>query len=328
LYPLKFNTIYIHKPWGGRELEKYKPNLPKGIIGETWEVSCHPQETSIINNGPFKGTKLTDLIEKEGSRLIGSKISPSWFPLMLRYVCANEKLSIQVHPDDEFAQTQNEPTGKTEAWYILDAKEDAYLYAGVREGDAAELKNAALEGTIEEKLNKVSVKKGDMIYIPSGLIHAICEGLTLIELCGNSNTTYRIYDYNRGRGLDLEEAFQVADLNKQMLKTRGLTKAGAGFSKTYLCLTEKFCWELYNINQRVTESSNLERFYLFTCIEGEGKILYKDGIETVRNGDSILIPASLGKYTIEGNMKLLKSYVPDINQVEKEILSEIIEYVH
>ncbi|RSK47436.1 type I phosphomannose isomerase catalytic subunit [Bacillus canaveralius] len=323
MYPLKFNTIYIHKPWGGRNLEKYKPGLPEGIIGETWEVSCHPQDTSIITNGKLEGMKLTELIDKEGSTLVGSEISTEWFPLMLRYVSAQDKLSIQVHPDDEFARKQNEPMGKTEAWYILDAKEDAFLYAGVLEGDTDSLKKAAIEGTIEQNLKKLYVKKGDVILIPSGLIHAICEGLTLIELCNNSNTTYRIYDYNRGRGLDLEEGFQVADIKKQGLITEGLQKKKTGYKKSYLCLDKNFSWELYDVDQSFTEESDPERFYLFTCIEGAGKIHYENGIESISNGESILIPATLGQYTFEGKMKVLKSYVPDLERVEKEILQEI-----
>jgi mannose-6-phosphate isomerase len=324
MYPLKFNTIYIHKPWGGRVLEHYKPGLPTGVIGETWEISCHPEGTSVITNGSYKGTALTELIDREGKAVVGTDISTSWFPLMLRYVSAEQKLSIQVHPDDEFARTQNEPMGKSEAWYILDAKEGAFLYAGVKSGTEAELKEAALAGTIEDNLYKIPVEKGDVIFIPSGLIHAICEGLTLIELCNNSNTTYRIYDYNRGRGLDLEEGFQVAVLEKQALVTKGLEKKKEGYRKSYLCLDRNFSWEQYDVETSFTESSDPARFYQFTCIEGDGKIRYKDGVETIASGDSVLIPAELGKYTFEGKMKVLKSYVPDMNQVKTEILNEIV----
>lgn len=323
MYPLKFNTIYIHKPWGGRDLEKYKPALTEGVIGETWEISCHPEGTSVITNGTYKGMALTDIIEKEGTNIVGTEVSTSWFPLMLRYVSAQQKLSIQVHPDDEFARTQNEPMGKSEAWYILDAKEGAFLYAGVKYGTESELKEAALAGTIEDNLNKIPVEKGDVIFIPSGLIHAICEGLTLIELCNNSNTTYRIYDYNRGRGLDLEEGFQVAALEKQALITKGLEKKKAGYSKSYLCLDRNFSWEQYDVEKCFTESSDPARFYQFTCIEGEGKIHYNGGLETIANGDSVLIPAGLGEYTFEGKMKVLKSYVPDVKKVENEILNEV-----
>lgn len=198
------------------------------------------------------------------------------------------------------------------------------MYAGVNRGNESELKQAALDGTIETYLNKIPVEKGDVIFIPSGLIHAICEGLTLIELCNNSNTTYRIYDYNRGRGLDLEEGFQVAALDKQALVTKGLEKKRVGYNKSYLCLDKNFSWELYDVEQSFTESSDPSRFYQFTCIEGEGTIHYKDGVETVRSGESVLIPARLGKYTFEGKMKVLKSYVPDIKKVESEIMQEVV----
>ncbi|GGH86925.1 mannose-6-phosphate isomerase [Pullulanibacillus pueri] len=323
MYPIKFDTIYISKPWGSRKLREFKPNLPKGIIGETWEISCHPENVSIIANGQFKGMKLTDLIELEGQKLLGTKIESDWFPLMLRYVSAEEKLSIQVHPTDEFAHEKKEPMGKVEAWYILDAKEGAFLYAGVQTGDKTVLKRAALNGTIENYLKKVYVEKGDVVFIPSGLIHAICEDVTLVELCCNSNTTYRIYDYSRGRGLDLEYAFQVADLKSTELITKGLETKRQGYTKSYLCLDKHFAWENYTIEQSLREKSDPERFYLFTCVEGNGRIIYNNTYESINSGETFLIPAQLGEYTFEGRMKVLKSYVPKLDNVREEILREI-----
>lgn len=323
MYPIKFNTIYIHKPWGGRDLERYKPDLPEGIIGETWDISSHPEGTNLVTNGRFKDMSLTQLIEQEGDNIVGSQISTSLFPLMIRYVSAREKLSVQVHPDDEYAHHKNEPMGKTEAWYILDAKDGAYLYAGTVDCTEDEIKQASEDGSIETYLKKLYVTKGDVVLIPSGMVHAICEGLTLIEICCNSNTTYRMYDYGRGRGLDLTDAFAVMKLDKKGYISKGLESKKDGYSKTYLCLDKSFSWELYDVNQSFSETSDLNRFFIFTCIEGSGTIHHSQGLETIQNGESVLIPAALGQYEFVGQMKLLKSYVPDVAQVEKEILQVV-----
>jgi mannose-6-phosphate isomerase len=323
MYPIKFEDIFILKPWGGRKLEQYKKNLPEGIIGEVWDVSGHPEGTSIVANGKFKGISLTDLIEQEGEKVIGMGISTNWFPLMIRYVSANEKLSIQVHPDHEYAHIKQQPMGKSEAWYILDAPPGAYLYAGVTNCSEESFRKAIENNDVEKYMKKLYVSKGDVVFIPSGLVHAICEGLTLIEVCCNSNTTYRIYDYNRGRGLDLEEAFEVIKFEKDGFATKGLQVKKAGFSKTYLSLDKDFSLELYDVSESFSERSDRNRFYIFTCIEGDGIIQYNLGTETIQRGESVLIPAFLGDYKFEGKLKMLKSYVPDISQVEKEVLQVI-----
>lgn len=326
MYPIKFKSLYYGRVWGGRGLESFRDNLPEGNIGESWDVACHKSGTSIVNNGEFKGKKLDELIIEKGEELIGTQISKDRFPLLIKFIDAKEKLSVQVHPDDEYAQKVEGDMGKTEIWYVVDAVEEATLILGIKEGCTKEqFKDAIENGTLEEYMNKVKVKKGDVFFVKSGLIHAIGAGVIIAEIQQNSDTTYRVYDYNRGRELHIDKALEVVNLQLKGEKSRGITMETPGFSKTYLCLCKNFSLEKYDIQTEVSEESNEERFFIFTCVEGEGRILYDKGVENIRKGDSLLIPASLGKYTIKGQLKLLKSYVPNIKQVENEILSVIIK---
>lgn len=162
-----------------------------------------------------------------------------------------------------------------------------------------------------------------MCFVKSGLIHAIGEGVIIAEIQQNSDTTYRVYDYNRGRELHIEKALDVINLDLVAKNSNGLVVKNEGYTKTYLCLCKDFSLELYDVETSFTENSDKERFFAFTCVEGSGEIIYKDGKETINKGDSLLIPASLGEYTFKGNMKVLKSYVPDVKKLENEILNYV-----
>jgi mannose-6-phosphate isomerase len=324
MYPLKFNSIYKEKIWGGRKLETFKADMPDGNIGESWDITCHPEGISKVINGEYKGLGLDELIKLKGEDLLGIKILPEWFPLMIKLINPREKLSIQVHPTDEYAQKFEGDNGKTEAWYVVDALKDAFVYIGTKDGCTSEdFKRAVETGQLENYMNKVNVKKGDAFFIKSGLVHALGSGLVVLEIEQNSNTTYRIYDYNRGRELNLEKSMDVIDLNLKGKRSKGLKIENNSFSKIYYCLDEHFSWELYDIQSSLCESSDSERFYIFTCVEGEGIIKYDNGFEKIRCGESLLIPACLGKYEVEGMLKILKSYVPDIKKVERDILGYI-----
>lgn len=324
MYPLKFESIYFDKIWGGRDLEKFKEDLPEGNIGESWDVACHPDGTSVVANGEFKGVKLDDLIAAKGNEVVGSEIPKDRFPLLLKLINSNDKLSIQVHPDDEYGYRVEGESGKTEAWYVLDAKEGASLIVGVKKGCTKEqFKKSIEEGTLEEYSNKINIEKGETYFIKSGLMHAICEGAIIAEIQQNSNTTYRVYDFNRGREVHIEKALDVVNLDLEGKKSAGLKIEAEGYSKTYLCLAKEFSLEKYEVATSFTEESDKERFFIFTCVEGNGVLEYEKGSEPIKRGESLLIPAALGKYSFKGNMVLLKSYVPDVEKVEKEILSVI-----
>lgn len=323
MYPLKFKNIYHTKIWGGRDFELFRDNLPDGNVGESWDIACHHNGMSVVLNGDFKDTRLDHLIEKKGEQIIGSKISKERFPILVKLINTRGKLSVQVHPDDEYVKKENE-IGKNEIWYVVDTFENASIIVGLKKNCTMDqVKKAAKHGNLEEYMNRVSIKKGETYFIPSGLIHAICEGAIIAEIQHNSDTTYRFYDYNRGRELHIEKALEVIDMSLKYEKSTGLKIEKDGFIKTYLCLVKDFSLELYEVNSEVTEKSDVERFYTFTCVEGLGEIVYGSNFESIGKGESILIPACLGEYTLKGKMKLLKSYVPDMKKVEQEILNEV-----
>jgi mannose-6-phosphate isomerase len=324
MYPLKFENIYFDKIWGGRDFELFRSSLPEGDIGESWDVACHPHGTSIVANGEFKGMKLDQLIKLKGSEILGSNISTEWFPLLVKLINAKDKLSVQVHPDDKYGKESEGEMGKTEVWYVVEAFQGANLVVGTKDCTREQFKKAIETGEFDEFMNKIPVQKGDVYFVKSGLVHAIGEGVIIAEIQQNSDTTYRVYDYNRGRELHIDKALDVVDLSLRGEKSQGLKLQQEGFSKTYYCLCEHFALEFYEVVESFKECSDSERFFIFTAVEGEGKILSKDNAVTIKKGDSILIPAALGEYEVRGTLKLLKSFVPNMEKAKEEILNKIV----
>lgn len=323
MYPIKFNNLYYEKVWGNQDFKKIRDGVPNGKIGESWDVACHPKGISIVKNGKYNGMKLDELIEKLGSDLLGTKISRETFPLLIKLLSTSDKLSIQVHPNDEYATLHEGEMGKTESWYVLDAKEDSYIVLGTKNCTKEEFKKAIETGEVEKYMKKIQVKKGDVFYLKSGLIHTMGPGLIIAEIQQNSDTTYRVYDYNRGREVHINKALDVMNFNFEGKRSNGLKIERDNYNKIYYCLDEHFSLEVYDVINSFEEVSDEERFFIFTCVEGEGMIKYHNGEENIKLGDSILIPAKLGNYRIVGSCKLIKSYVPHVEKVENEILETI-----
>lgn len=323
MYPIKFENLYYERIWGGKDLEKFRDNVPEGVIGESWDIACHKNGTGKVANGELKGKSFTEIIDIYGDKLLGKEIKDDKFPLLIKLITAKDKLSVQVHPNDEYAERVEKDSGKTEAWYVVDAAEDACLIVGTKNCDKETFKKAVDKGELDEYLNKVPVKKGDFFYVQSGLVHAICEGVLIAEIQQNSDTTYRVYDYNRGREIHVAKALDVIDFSLKGENCKGILISKDGYDKTYLCLGNYFTIQKYDIKTSAKESSDENRFYLFTCVEGNGVIKYAGGEEKILMGDSIFIPASLGEYELIGNFTLLKSYVPDVKKDENEILKLI-----
>ncbi len=273
MYPIKFKSLYYDKVWGGRDLENFRSDIPEGNIGESWDIACHNNGTGIVENGEFKGMSFKELLEKYGDEIMGNYNKEEKFPLLVKLINSKEKLSVQVHPGDEYAKINEGDNGKTEAWYVIDAKEGANLIVGTKNCTKEEFENAIKNNEVEKYLNKIEVKKGDCFLINSGLVHAICEGVIIAEIQQNSDVTYRVYDYGRPREIHVKKALDVIDLN---LKAEDLEEN--------------------------------ERFAIITVVDGEGVIVGKDYKETLKKGDSYLIPANIGQYKIQGNITFLKSY--------------------
>src|SRR6185503_14339391 len=203
LYPLIFKPIFKERVWGGRSIEKlYGKALPgTAPIGESWEVSDRPGDVSVIANGPLAGQDLRSLLEKHGAEVFGTMRPPARFPLLIKILDAQDVLSLQVHPPAAIApKLGGEP--KTEMWYIAHAEPGAYLYAGLKQGvTREEFERRLNDGTVAECAHRIDVKTGDAMFLPSGRVHAIGPGLVIFEIQQNSDTTYRVFDWNRV-GLD------------------------------------------------------------------------------------------------------------------------------
>ncbi|MGL4990075.1 MAG: type I phosphomannose isomerase catalytic subunit [Sarcina sp.] len=309
MYPIKFENLYYEKIWGGRDFASFRSNLPEGNIGETWDVACHENGMSVAANGQFKGMKFDEIIQKYGKEILGEKIGNE-FPLLVKLINSSENLSVQVHPGDEYARRVENSYGKTEAWYVIDAKEGAQLIVGTKNCDKETFAKAIENGETEGFLNRIDVKKGDCFLINSGLVHAICDGVIIAEIQQNSDITYRIYDYGRPREIHVEKSLDVInfELEAENIGSKKLQEFD-GYQKAILCSNEYFTIEKYIVASEVTEQSNRDKFFIFTCVDGNG-IIITDEKETleINKGDSILIPATLGSYTLKGEMTLLKSF--------------------
>ncbi len=308
MYPLKFENLYYEKIWGGRGLESFRDNLPEGNIGESWDIACHENGMSIILNGDLKGKFLQEAIYMYKEELLGTGVSVEKFPLLVKLISSNQNLSLQVHPDDIYAKDNEKSLGKTEMWYVIEAEEDAKLIVGTKKCDKETFKRAIEENTVLNYVNEIKVKEGDCFLINSGTVHAICKGVIIAEIQQNSDITYRIYDYGRPRELHIEKSLDVINFD---LQVKNLSEEISNeYNKSItLCKNKYFTVDKYNINDYIIEYSNTRKFYIFTCVEGNGVIKYDSGEEKIYKGDSILIPAFLGKYKLEGNFTLLKTYV-------------------
>ena len=306
MYPLKFKPVYFEKIWGGRGLEKFKKHLPKGNIGESWELSCHKNGLSIIENGFYKGKTLKEVIKIEGEKLLGKNVHLENFPILIKFISAEDNLSIQVHPNNEYAKAVENENGKSELWYILKAENSSNIILGTKPCSKGEFKNGIISGNLEKYLNVINVKEGEAYYVNAGLVHAIGSGIVLVEIQQSSDITYRVYDYNRGRKIHINKALDVINLNILGERLKERKEILKGYNKTKYGEMEYFSVEKYEINGVLQEESSERSFYVYICIEGEGIVAYNNNEERLECGEVVLIPATLGKYYISGNLTILK----------------------
>ncbi|MBN1624630.1 MAG: class I mannose-6-phosphate isomerase [Clostridia bacterium] len=321
-YPLLFKPLYKDYIWGGRRLESFGKELPAGITAESWEIACHPAGTGVVSVGPLKGKSLQELIDEYKELLLGTELykdSNNKFPLLIKLIDASKDLSVQVHPDDEYAFiNENGELGKNEMWYVVDALPGTKLVSGIKAQITKEVfEEAVKEGTVEECLNFVEVQPGDCFNIPAGLIHAIGAGNLICEIQQNSNTTYRVYDYNRTddqgnkRPLHVEKALEVIDFSKRKkIHYTGITIENDSLKRTFLVANEYFAVEKITFDGSFEENTEGERFHCFTVLDGS---LEFNGVK-VTKAHSCLIPAAAGKYTVSGKGTAIKSYVPDLQK--------------
>ena len=336
LYPLFFYPIHKDRIWGGRKLaDTYNRQLDSDHIGESWEISCHENGMGRIQNGALKGTSLQEAIENHGVELLGSAIYQEEyrkFPLLIKLLDAADVLSVQVHPNDIYADThENGELGKTEMWYVIDAKPGAKLVYGMKEGcDKDGFRKSLEEGRLEDCLKELEVSSGDVLYIPAGLVHAIGEGILICEIQQNSDTTYRVYDWNRvdetgrGRQLHIDQAIDVIGFHDKMPegKLPGLVIPEPGGQRILYVASDYFAMEEWNVNGTMEIAMDGRRFQTLTCIEGQASLVFEGGQEALLAGTSCLIPASLPDVKISGNCTVIRSWVPDKNQMIRALMNK------
>lgn len=302
LYPLKFKPIYMDKIWGGQRLKTLLNHdfSPLPNCGEAWLISGIEGYNSIVSNGFLANNELNELVEIYMDELVGETVFEKFgneFPLLVKLLDANEWLSIQVHPNDEIAKARGLSGGKTEMWYIIHAEPDAQLITGFRERISKfELQQLIQQKRIQEVLNYESVQTGDVFYMPAGRIHSLGPGIVLAEIQQSSDTTYRIYDWDRvdengqSRQLHLDEALDAIDFN---LYAEYKTKYTLIPNKTsHLVRSPYFTTNLLSINRTIEKDFGyIDSFVILLAVEGEVQIGDVTGVYSLCAGEAMLLPA-------------------------------------
>jgi mannose-6-phosphate isomerase len=317
LYPLTFKPILKERVWGGRNLERlyHKPLPPDVPIGESWEISDRPGDVSVIANGPLAGKDLRWLMEKHTEELLGAQHKKTErFPLLIKILDAQEKLSLQVHPPPDIAaQLGGEP--KTEFWYVADAAPGAELFVGLKAGTTrAEFERKIKDGTVADCVHQITVKKDDAMFLPSGRVHALGGGNVIFEIQQNSDTTYRVFDWNRvgldGKPRELHIAQSLASINfhdfePQLIKSKYSRNA---VLKVRVLVDDP----LFRID--ACQVKRGERFHLRSdglqiigLLRGRLEISHAEAKLSLSAGEFALLPASLGRtsFTAETQVEFL-----------------------
>lgn len=323
LYPLKFEPLYKDRIWGGTKIKtelnkKYDSSVQ---CGESWEISCLPEDQSIVKNGFLAGNELEEIIEIYMGDLVGDQVFDkfgSLFPLLIKFIDARDALSIQVHPNDELAEQRHECFGKSELWYIIEAEKGATIVSGFKgEITKEEYLSKLEEQKLEDIVNRIPVKEDEVYFIPAGRIHAIMEGVLLAEIQQVSDITYRIYDWNRvdkegkHRLLHTELAVDAIDFTKvEDAKTEYTPKVN---ETVKLLNCRYFETNVLDFN-RVLEKDyiELDSFVIYICISGKFKINYDDNeYQEVVMGDCILLPAIYKNIKLipDSKAKVLEVYI-------------------
>lgn len=329
LYPLTFEPAYRSYIWGGRNLERLGRRLPPGeTVAESWEISGHPDFPTPVDAGPLQGRHLTDLVREYGELLVGRRhheaLRRGRFPILIKLLDANDRLSVQVHPPDHYAAEHEAGAwGKTEMWYFLSAQPGAQIILGVRRGVTAEgFRQALARGALEECLHVLDVRAGDAVVVRAGVLHALLGGTLIAEIQQTSDITYRVYDWNRTgpdgkpRPLHVEKAMEVIDFNvvepgPSMPKP---LPARAGARGEVIGACEKFVVERWTMaaGRRWEGGCAGETFEILGVVEGAGALGWADGEREIRGVRFVLLPASLGEFRLKARSALtfLRIYPP------------------
>lgn len=317
IYPLTFKPILKERIWGGNKLKSlFGKELNSDQTGESWELSTVGNDVSVISNGVYQNRLFTELISEFPNEILGEKIVEQFggkFPLLFKLLDATEDLSIQVHPNDELAQKRHNSFGKTEMWYIIQADEKARNIIGFKEKSSSEeylenLKNKELLSILKEE----SVQKGDVFFLETGTVHAIGKGIVLAEIQQTSDITYRIYDWDRtdnnGNSRELHLDLALDAINYNPTQTRKAYSKEQN-QKNEIVQSQYFTVNYIPLNGEISVKKNTNSFRVYMCLEGSFSVLYNNEKYDFQKGNTILLPAILNEYTLEGKGELLEVYV-------------------
>ncbi len=329
LYPLKFTPIILDKIWGGNKLSKIldKPAL-SDKAGESWEISTVENNISVVRNGFLKGNNLEELIEVYMGDLVGERIYEKFglmFPLLIKFIDANDNLSIQVHPDDLLAKKRHNCFGKTEMWYVMQAERDAHLIVGFNhKSNKDEYLHHLDQKKLLDLLHSETVTEGDVFFLPAGRVHAIGAGILLAEIQQTSDITYRIYDFDRkdanGKSRELHTDLALDAINFEDYKDFKINYSNKFNRTVELVSCPYFTTNHLNLNQRLDRDLlDFDCFIIYMCLDGACELEYdtKDKIHLAK-GETILVPAIIAEYSIVpvSSVMLLEVYI------DKEPLKE------
>lgn len=313
--PIFLQSVFKERIWGGTKLrDLYGYPIPTELTGEYWAVSAHPHGQSVVHNGQLKGKTLGTLWEEHPELFGTARDKSDVFPLLTKVLDASKDLSVQVHPDDAYAQQhENGELGKTECWYVLDAEPGAEIIYGHTANTREELAQMIDDGRWDELLCKVKVKAGDFFYVPSGTIHALGEGIVVLETQQSSDTTYRVYDYDRTdnegrkRELHLDKAVQVTTVPHVAAMSKAQQSKLADAVFTTFVANEFFTVQKLVLNGQVT-LPEAETFKIFSVIGGAGRLELGGEAYELANGDHVIVPAHSGSYTLSGQVEFIVSW--------------------
>ncbi len=310
---LMIQPVFKERIWGGRHLKEFGYEIPNDKTGECWGISAHENGPNMIVNGEHEGKTLKELWE-ENTGLFGVQTTDK-FPLLTKILDANDELSVQVHPDDAYAQVhENGELGKTECWYVIDCDEDAEIIYGHNAKDKAELENMIHEGKWNQLFNSIKVKPGDFFYVPSGTVHAIGKGIRILETQQNSDTTYRIYDYDRTdkdghkRELHIDQSIDVIGFNEDNSSTEAeVTEVQGNVIRTYISNS------FFTVKQLLIEDhyeyTKQQDYTLMSVLSGEGTLTADGQVYTIRKGDHFILTTEDKEIKLQGKLDIIESYV-------------------
>ena len=306
--PLKLKPAFKDYIWGGEKLRTiYGKDTDVSPIAESWELSCHKDGYSVICGGEHDG-KTLDAYIKENPSVLGTSVKGDELPILIKLIDAADNLSVQVHPNDEQAKEWEGQNGKTEMWYVIDAEKDARITYGVcKETTKEELSDAIKEKRVEELLNSVPSKKGDVFFVEAGTIHAIGKGNLIAEIQQNSNVTYRLYDYGRvgkdgkERELHIEKGVASANCNKVTPKEIVVLDDDTKILGT----CEYFVVKEITLDGEKTLTADEKTYHALIVVDGRLDIVGKDFCIGMSAGKTVFVPAGLGEYTLMGNATVL-----------------------